>query len=731
VSGNAIEITVRISDRVPTFARVREDASSMERSIRDSGERSGGHLERLAEKAKEFAVAAGRGLVTAASGLASVASMAGIAAPAVAGVASALVAVAGTVADLTPIIAFAPALVGGWLLLKAAVISSASAIGEALEPVVTKFQAATVHAQALAQVGIAKVGEEFNKVNMPQVAGFLDQIARTANRAAIEFGGWVNSAPGISLIERVTRLTGNAFEDAAPSITRAAIALGNMAGRANIEGTIRMIGDAVELTARRFAEWADSKSADQINESMSKVERAFGFVIDKIRALVEVIKWLASHEEEVKKFGDAFAVAGIAIGLATGNWVAVIMGAGGLILSHFDEVKAGISKAWEAISNDPSVQGIADAVKDIAKIIKEDFVSAWEAMQPALQKFGEAASEAWDKIGPFVEDFLRNPEVIDGLRTIAAVVGIIVVAFIALGATVTVATGAIVAAIGGLLVWLLGDFVDGVKESVEGFMSAWDYLSELPDRIGEWLSALPERIGEWLSEAANTAAYWAGYAVGWVINAFMELPDKVSEAISSAPDKIAATLKETAAEAKKGATNAVNSLRTALSNAPSAISSALSSAGANVRKAFSGAGSWLTQAGRDVINGLINGIKSMASAAFNAAQGVVSSAIRGATGGLAGKRTGGVIGMAAGGGPRNGLTLVGEDGPELVDLAPGSTVHSNADSQRILADSGGGGGGGRTVIEFVGASDAEQVLVDLLRRIVRVRGGSAEVVFSS
>jgi hypothetical protein len=46
---------------------------------------------------------------------------------------------------------------------------------------------------------------------------------------------------------------------------------------------------------------------------------------------------------------------------------------------------------------------------------------------------------------------------------------------------------------------------------------------------------------------------------------------------------------------------------------------------------------------------------------------------------------GGIVGHAAEGGPRGGMTWVGEQGPELVSLAPGSTVHSAGDSKRIAS----------------------------------------------
>lgn len=88
--------------------------------------------------------------------------------------------------------------------------------------------------------------------------------------------------------------------------------------------------------------------------------------------------------------------------------------------------------------------------------------------------------------------------------------------------------------------------------------------------------------------------------------------------------------------------------------------------------------------------------------------------------------TGGIIG-AAGGGPRSRMTLVGEQGPELVDLAPGSTVRSNPDSRRMMA--GGGGDGGEMHIHVsIGGREFGTIVVDTARKEVRARGGNVQAV---
>ena len=71
----------------------------------------------------------------------------------------------------------------------------------------------------------------------------------------------------------------------------------------------------------------------------------------------------------------------------------------------------------------------------------------------------------------------------------------------------------------------------------------------------------------------------------------------------------------------------------------------------------------------------------------------LSSALGGGAGGGIGGILGGIFGFASGGFGR-GLSLVGERGPELVDLGSGSRVYSNEQ----LASAVGGQGGGTTVV---------------------------------
>jgi len=102
----------------------------------------------------------------------------------------------------------------------------------------------------------------------------------------------------------------------------------------------------------------------------------------------------------------------------------------------------------------------------------------------------------------------------------------------------------------------------------------------------------------------------------------------------------------------------------------------------------------------------------------------------GAIRGLLGRASGGVmgqrVGTAATGGVRSNMTLVGEHGPEVVNLAPGSHVRSNPDSKRLMKDGGGVSG---AVFEFKSSGRrADDLLLEIMRDAIHQRGGDPVLV---
>lgn len=81
---------------------------------------------------------------------------------------------------------------------------------------------------------------------------------------------------------------------------------------------------------------------------------------------------------------------------------------------------------------------------------------------------------------------------------------------------------------------------------------------------------------------------------------------------------------------------------------------------------------------------------------------------------------GGIVGAASGRTIGDGLTWVGEQGPELMSLPAGVTVHSNPDSMRMASQgSGGGGYGGEPPkFELVVSSDSNTGVAQLIRELI-------------
>jgi hypothetical protein len=90
-----------------------------------------------------------------------------------------------------------------------------------------------------------------------------------------------------------------------------------------------------------------------------------------------------------------------------------------------------------------------------------------------------------------------------------------------------------------------------------------------------------------------------------------------------------------------------------------------------------------------------------------------------------GRKVGGIVGAAAAGGMRGGLTLVGELGPEFVKLPQGSQVYPHGVTPGYASQMGGGGGGGQIAltVDSAGQSAFEQFMVTAIREWVRLKGG--------
>lgn len=130
----------------------------------------------------------------------------------------------------------------------------------------------------------------------------------------------------------------------------------------------------------------------------------------------------------------------------------------------------------------------------------------------------------------------------------------------------------------------------------------------------------------------------------------------------------------------------------------------------------------LANGARNVINAVRSWLSGLIGYARNIAS-TIGNLIHAAVPGYA---HGGVVGASASGATASGMTMVGEHGPELLQLPAGTRVRSNPDTARMMANTGGGGGGGMVTVLIKGDS-----LMKGLRAEIRRQGGNVQTVLGS
>ncbi|MGC5562811.1 phage tail protein [Streptomyces sp. FR-108] len=171
-----------------------------------------------------------------------------------------------------------------------------------------------------------------------------------------------------------------------------------------------------------------------------------------------------------------------------------------------------------------------------------------------------------------------------------------------------------------------------IKPAIDGIVAGFKWLynvlvghSIIPDLVNAikgwwnkllgWITSIGRNIRSAVVNSWNSISSWVTQKVAAIANAIRNGFNTAKNVVSSAGSAI------------------VSLARGAFSRLVSVVGSQLASAVSRVRGfkinvvgVLSGAGSWLVNAGRSIIQGLVNGIKSMAGSVKSAVGGVLSSA---------------------------------------------------------------------------------------------------------
>lgn len=422
----------------------------------------------------------------------------------------------------------------------------------------------------------------------------------------------------------------------------------------------------------------------------------------------------------------------------------------------------------------PVLTSLTTWINDTGLPALEKF-GAWfsEKIRPHLETFGAAIETAWNYVKDFFGGLSSNQGVLDTFQgvwsklldlweqaqpvlaqlretvvtvfeSISEVVGWVVEFVLGLWESFgTKLLGYIVSALSGVLTFLQGVFevIQGLFNTVLGVLTgdwsrAWEGIKQVFSGLWNMIQGLVQ-AGWNVIKAVFTAALGiikAKWEVvwNWIKNTASSIwngiKSLISSAISTVRTNISSTLDRIKSAWKSAWDNARSTLTTAWDRIKTAVTNAISNVMSQVRGikgritgALSGATTYLYDAGKNVIQGLINGIKDMAGRAAGAAKDAVMGAVNSAKGFLGIRSPSTVfkeIGDNVGKGLMIGIANTENKVKKTAGHLAGAVVSGWEEPRLNLGIAGGGAGGGNTyhiTVNSLDPSSAEKLVVQAIK----------------
>jgi len=550
------------------------------------------------------------------------------------------------------------------------IFKEGSAARLALEPIAHAFKHAGEHASEMASRGIKPLAQEFVKMNFPAIRSAMDNIGIATNKVMKGFLGWANSTQGVKTIRNILDPIGKTMIELAPKIAETAISFAKMLGR--IMGVSMAAGkNGLSGIMDKLIEVMDKINAKSVGGGLSKLKDTVTAVRDAISTLVGWIKQaVAIYELYQTKFAllaDAIAL----IAIAFGGPVIAVIAAVGIIIRHFDEIKAAYQTFVDFFTKTPEGAGFLDDIKSAASEVWPHIVEAFEKIKEAVMP---VLSEIFTKLK---EEFI--PAFGDLIDALAPVVSFFIDI---LGPFVAETMEGILTVISGVITVIVGIFKVFTGILTGDWEKAWDGVKDILKGAREVLVGIVKMI------VARIKLVFTG-----IIGILKGIMKRSFEA-----------------------------MRDATANGGRIVRNAVIGVKDKIVGVFKNAGSWLYTAGRRIISGIVSGVKSMGGAIMGAVRDMIPDSIERFVPGFA---HGGISG-AAGGGPRSNLVMVGEQGREMVRLPFGSTVIPNGATEAAM--SGGGGGSGVVQLQWVGGNGGDEFMTWLKKNIRATAGSGTDSV---
>lgn len=275
-----------------------------------------------------------------------------------------------------------------------------------------------------------------------------------------------------------------------------------------------------------------------------------------------------------------------------------------------------------------AIAGLLEALAPLGEAFSTVFQGALELVQPIVEGLKESFQGVKDAISSAFTE-----EQIAAISTFFQTLGevILAVPFAVLSAAINVVVTAI-----QLLITVIGALVGFFTETLPAaIQTVIEWFSQLPTKIAEFFSNIIQSVAEWASNLVTNMSNAASNAINAVVNFFSELPGKIAEFFSQVISRVAEWASNLLSNMRDGASNAINAVIEFFTTLPGRVQEFLSEVISNiiswasdmVAKAKQGASDVVSNVvtelgnlpgkvvsvGKDIVNGLWNGITEKAS----------------------------------------------------------------------------------------------------------------------
>lgn len=436
------------------------------------------------------------------------------------------------------------------------------------------------------------------KTLLHAVSGLLDYVSAHADSIiplAKGITAFVLASKGISAVSAGLKTVSGglkAISATASGVEKTATAAFDMIGKisdaGNAAGALKQLAGSFNIVKAAQSAWsAVTKAATAVQLAFSAALDAnpFILVIAGITAVVAALTWFFTQTETGKQLWNSFA-----------TWFTGI---------------------WNQISTacQPALQAIGTFITQTMSQIQQIWQTGWTLITTILQN-------VWNTIGPIIMTALTA--IITGIQTFITTITPLLQAGIQNIQTIFQTATTIISTVWNGLWNTISTVVQGawtiITTIINAALTVIQGIIQLALAVvnGNWSAA-------WSAIQGIASAVWGG--IQGVVSAGVGM---VSGVVSAA----CSTIRSVWAALWNGVGSIVSSawggIVGTVSNMVGRVGSVVSGIGGTVRSAVSGAGSWLVDAGRNIIQGLINGITGMVGSLYssitNALSGLVDKA---------------------------------------------------------------------------------------------------------